>query len=191
MQRLSQGEGVCRKEACLKLNTALRGIVLRMYYPLLMFAGAFLKGKREGFQRHVIELNNVLVRREHIKTKKILLLLPHCLQINECNIRLTHNIYNCEGCGRCEIKELIEIAEQNSLKLFVATGGTIARKIVMELKPEAIVAVACERDLSSGLVDTYPIPILGISNIRPHGPCFNTLVDLEKVKEAIHFFGRY
>ena len=174
----------------MNINKTARGLVLRLYYPLLMFAGAFLKGSRESFQRHVIKLNNKLVSRENIKTKKILLLLPHCIQINECTIRLTHNIYNCEGCGRCEIKELIELAEQNNLKLFVATGGTIARKIVMDVKPEAIVAVACERDLSSGLVDTYPIPILGISNIRPYGPCFNTQVDLEKVKEAINFFGK-
>lgn len=190
MPQLLSGEGVYRKEVFLEFNKTLRGLVLRLYYPLLMFAGTFLKGKREGFQRHVIKLNNMLVRRENVKTKKILLLLPHCLQINECNIRLTHNIYNCEGCGRCEIKELIDIAEQNNLKLFVATGGTIARKIVIELRPEAIVAVACERDLSSGLVDTYPIPIFGISNIRPYGPCFNTQVDLEKVKEAINFFGK-
>jgi uncharacterized protein len=50
--------------------------------------------------------------------------------------------------------------------------------------------VACERDLSSGLVDTYTLPVLGIPNERPFGPCFNTRVDLEKVKEAIAFFGR-
>ncbi|MEW6107587.1 MAG: DUF116 domain-containing protein [Nitrospirota bacterium] len=166
----------------------MRGLLLRLLYPLLMFAGAFLKGQKEGFQRIVISLNNRLVRGERPKTKKILLLLPHCLQINECTIRLTHNIYNCERCGRCEIKDLIEIADENNLDLFVATGGTIARKIVKEAKPGAIVAVACERDLSSGLVDTYPIPIIGISNVRPYGPCFNTSVDLEKVKEAINFF---
>jgi len=168
----------------------LRGIVLRVYYPFLMFLSAFLKNKKEGFQRSVIHLNNRLVMAERTKTKKILLLLPHCIQVTECTIRLTHNIYNCERCGRCEIKDLIELAEDNRLELFVATGGTIARKIVKEIKPEAIVAVACERDLSSGLVDTYPFPILGITNERPYGPCINTRVDLEKVKAAINFFGR-
>jgi hypothetical protein len=167
---------------------ALRGLVLKVLYPFLMLVGAFFKGKKESFQRFVIRLNNGLVRKERPKTKKILLLLPHCLQTDVCTIRLTHNIYNCERCGRCEIRDLIGIAEENGLNLFVATGGTIARKIVMEARPEAIVAVACERDLSSGLVDTYPIPILGVSNERPFGPCFNTKVDLEKVKEAIRFF---
>ena len=168
----------------------LRGIVLRVYYPLLMFLSAFFKSRKESFQRSVIHMNNKLVIAERPKTKRILLLLPHCIQTNECTIRLTHNIYNCERCGRCEIKDLIEIAEENRLELFVATGGTIARKIVKEVKPEAIVAVACERDLSSGLVDTYPFPILGITNERPYGPCFNTRVDLDKVKDAINFFSR-
>ena len=59
---------------------------------------------------------------------------------------------------------------------------------VRDVRPEAIVAVACERDLSSGLVDTYPIPIIGIPNDRPFGPCLNTQVDLDKVREAIQFF---
>jgi uncharacterized protein len=166
----------------------LRGIVLRVVYPLLMFLGAFFKSRKEGFQRFVIKLNNRMVRQENIKTRKILLLLPHCLQTDECTIRLTHNIYNCERCGKCEIKDLIDIADKNELNLFVATGGTIARKIVSEARPEAIIAVACERDLSHGLVDTYPIPVLGISNKRPFGPCLNTQVDLEEVKEAINFF---
>ncbi len=168
----------------------LRGFVLRVLYPFLMLLGAFLKNKKENFQRTVIRINNGLVRAEKPRTKKILLLLPHCLQTDECTIRLTHNIYNCERCGRCEIKDLIEIAESNSLSLSVATGGTIARKIVMEVRPEAIVAVACERDLSSGLVDTYPLPVLGVSNERPYGPCLNTFVNLDKVKEAINFFSR-
>ncbi len=167
----------------------LRGVVLKVLYPLLMLVAAFFKGKREPLQRFVINLNNRLVRKEHPRTKKILLLLPHCLQTDKCTIRLTHNIYNCERCGRCRIRDLIGIAEENGLTLFVATGGTIARKIVMEARPEAIVAVACERDLSSGLVDTFPIPILGVSNVRPFGPCFNTSVDLDKVREAIGFFG--
>ncbi len=171
-------------------NRFLRGIVLKLLYPFLMLVGAFMKGRKESFQRAIININNHLVRRQKYGTKKILLLLPHCLQINDCQIRLTHNIYNCKRCGRCEIKDLIGIAEDYKLELFVATGGTLARKIVMETRPEAIIAVACERDLSSGLVDTYPMPVLGIPNERPFGPCVNTRVNLESVKEAIGFFAR-
>ncbi|MBI4823756.1 MAG: DUF116 domain-containing protein [Nitrospirae bacterium] len=163
----------------------LRGVLLKLCYPLLMLIGSFWK--KEQLQSFVINLNNRLVKKEKPRVKKLLLLLPHCLQIDECKIRLTHNIYNCEGCGKCEIKNLIELAERYKLNLFVATGGTLARRIVSDVKPEAIVAVACEMDLSSGIPDTYPLPVIGIPNERPFGPCLNTKVDLEKVKEAISF----
>ncbi len=165
-----------------------RGLVLKVLYPLFMLLSAFRKDKKESLQRLVIDLNNRFVIKEGHRTKKILLLLPHCIQVDKCEIRLTHNVRNCKRCGRCEVRDLIEIADDYGLTLFVATGGTLARRIVKEARPEAIVAVACERDLSSGLVDTYPIPVIAIVNERPHGPCLNTLVSLEKVKEAIMTF---
>ncbi len=167
----------------------VRGITLKVLYPLLMFAGSLAKNRKESYQRFIIDLNNRLIRRENLRPKKILLLLPHCLQINECDVRLTYNIYNCKRCGKCEIKDMIQIAEDNNLTLFVATGGSLARRVVNETKPEVVVAVACENDLSSGIADTYPLPIFGITNERPHGPCLNTSVDLRKVKEAIELFG--
>lgn len=166
----------------------VRGLTLKILYPLLMLAGSFSKNRKEAYQRLIIDLNNTLVKRERPRVKSILVLLPHCLQINECDVRLTFNIYNCKRCGKCEIKDLIQIADDNHLNLFVATGGSLARRIVNEVKPEAVVAIACENDLSSGIADTYPLPILGIPNERPFGPCLNTSVNLDKVKEAIEFF---
>jgi len=169
----------------------LRGFVLKVLYPLFMMAGAFLKGRKEQLQLYIIDLNNRLIKSEpgRYKTKRILLLLPHCLQVTDCDVRITNDIYNCKRCGKCEIRDLIQIATDSKLKLFVATGGNLARRIVSEVRPEAIVAVACERDLSSGIVDSYPLPVMGIPNERPCGPCRNTKVDLERVREAIQFFG--
>lgn len=166
----------------------LRGFTLKVLYPVMMVIGSFSKEKKEKLQAIIIDINNHLIRKEKPRARRILLLLPHCLQVNECDIRITHNIYNCKRCGRCEIKDLIEIADENDLKLFVATGGNLARKIVSDVHPEAIVAVACERDLSSGIADTFPMPVIGIPNERPFGPCFNTRVSLEKVKDAIRVF---
>jgi hypothetical protein len=155
-----------------------------------MLLSAFMKGKREAFQLWVIRMNNRLVDPHAIPADNVLILLPHCLQIADCEVRITHNIRNCKRCGRCEIRDLIAIAEEHGLELFVATGGTIARRIVKEARPDVIIAVACERDLSSGIVDTYPMPVIGILNERPHGPCFNTQVDLGKVRETISMLAR-
>jgi hypothetical protein len=168
----------------------MRGITLKVIYPLCMFAASFKKNRKEGYQRFVINLNNRFVKQEKPKINNILLLLPHCLQMSECKIRLTYNVYNCERCGKCEIRDLIYIANRNGLKLSIATGGGLARRIISEVRPDAVVAVACENDLSSGIADTYPLPVLGIPNERPYGPCMNTRVDLQKVKEAIEFLGQ-
>lgn len=172
----------------------LRGVVLKLLYPSLMLFGSFLKNKKERLQLFIIELNNKLVkiqwsRNGIYKSKiRILLLLPHCLQTNLCDVRITNNIYNCKRCGKCIISNIIEFAESQELNLFVATGGTIARRIVGDIRPDAIVAVACERDLSSGIVDTYPIPVIGIINERPYGPCINTTIDKKRIIAAIEFF---
>lgn len=167
----------------------VRGATLKILYPLLMFAGSLAKNKKEKYQRFIIDLNNRLVARERVRPRKILLLLPHCLQISECDVRLTYNIYNCKKCGRCGIRDLIRIADENHLNLFIATGGSLARRVIGQIRPDAAVAVACENDLSSGIADTYPLPILGITNDRPCGPCIDTSVDLSKVKDAIASFG--
>jgi hypothetical protein len=174
------------------MRNFLRAVVLKVLYPLLMLVAAFVKDRKDRFQLFVIELNNRLIRADidRFRTKRILILLPHCLQINDCDVRITNDIYNCKRCGKCGIKDLIQVADDNGLKLFVATGGNLARRIVKDMKPEAIVAVACERDLSSGIVDSYPLPVLGIPNERPCGPCINTKVSLDKVKEAIELFGK-
>ncbi len=170
------------------MTSFIRGLILKIFYPLFTFIGSFLKNKREILQAFIININNKIVKKNHYKAKRILILLPHCLQVSDCDVRITHNIYNCKRCGRCSINDLIKIAEENNINIFVATGGTIARRIVKETMPDAIIAVACERDLSSGIVDTYPLPVIGILNERPCGPCINTQVDLLKIKEAIDFF---
>jgi len=165
----------------------IRGAALKVLYPLLMLAGSFLKNRKEDYQRFIINLNNRLVKKETLRPEKILLLLPHCLQINECDIRLTYNIHNCKRCGKCGIRDLIRVAEDNHMTIFIATGGSLARRVINDIKPDAVIAVACENDLSSGIADTYPLPVLGISNERPHGPCVNTRVDIAKIEDAILF----
>jgi hypothetical protein len=153
----------------------------------MILMGRLLGVSRQKVQQSFIELNNHLVRSNahRARPSRLLILLPHCIQNFDCNLKITGNIRNCKGCGKCEIKDLIELADEYDIKIAVATGGTLARRIIVQNKPEAIVAVACEIDLTSGIQDSYPIPVIGILNERPHGPCINTRVDIEKVRGAI------
>ena len=165
----------------------LRGIVAKVLFPFMILMGRLVGVPKERVQQSFIELNNHLVRSNNHRTLpgKLLILLPHCIQDFDCEIKITGNIKNCKRCGKCEIKDLVDISEQYQVKIAVATGGTLARRIIVENRPEAIVAVACELDLTSGIQESYPIPVIGILNERPNGPCINTKVDIQKVRNAI------
>ncbi|MGE5474870.1 MAG: DUF116 domain-containing protein [Ignavibacteriales bacterium] len=141
----------------------------------------------ESMQRFFININNKVVqsRDNNYKNTEIVLLLPHCLQNSACSVNITHDINNCKRCGKCDINTMIEISERYGIKLLVVTGGTSARAELSKLSPGAVVAVACERDLSSGINDVDNVPVYGVLNMRPNGPCNNTRVDAVKIEEAI------
>jgi hypothetical protein len=167
----------------------LRGIVIEVLFPIMIVVGKLLGISKEKVQQSFVEVNNILVRAKcnGSKLDRILLLMPHCLQFNDCDIKITSDVNKCRSCGKCKIKDLVELAHRFNVHLSVATGGTLARRRVAEAKPQAIIAVACERDLTSGIQDAYPLPVIGIINERPFGPCFNTSVDTTKVAEALEY----
>ncbi len=105
-----------------------------------------------------------------------------------CNRKITNDIHNCQQCGKCPVGELLDLEKKYNLSFEVVNGGTLARRKVISFRPTGIVAVACERDLTLGIQDVYPIPVYGVINDRPNGPCFNTCVDMSIVEEAIRFF---
>lgn len=169
----------------------VRGIVIQVLFPFMVMVGRIVGISKRRVQQSFIAINNQLVVsncHRRIKAEKILLLLPHCIQDFDCDVKITGNIRNCRKCGRCEIKELLELADTHSLQIAVATGGTLARRIIVKNRPQAIVAVACELDLTTGIQDAYPLPVIGVLNERPNGPCINTRVDIEKVKQAVSYF---
>jgi hypothetical protein len=174
-------------------NRRIRGVVIRILFPLLVVMGKVLGIGKDEIRRSFVAINNRLVFAEApiVKPENLLILLPHCLQFHECTVRITGNIRNCKACGKCKIKDLVVLSEKYHVPVSVATGGTLARRIVKEMKSEIIIGVACERDLTSGIQDSYPIPVFGILNRRPFGPCYDTDVNLELVEKGIRTFLGY
>jgi len=63
--------------------------------------------------------------------------------------------------------------------VFVATRGQLARRVIRERRPRAVVAVACERDMMTGLRDVAgKLPVLGLTMRLPQGPCRDAELDL-------------
>ena len=168
----------------------VRLISIKLLYPLIVFIGNLLKIDTDKIRSSFIEINNSLLQsyKKKFDKNEIIILIPHCLQNSECEFKITTNINNCKRCGKCKIKNILELCEKYGVYVSIATGGTMARKIVKEKKPRFILAVACERDLASGIQDSYPLPVYGLPNKRPFGPCFNTDVELERIEEALNYF---
>jgi hypothetical protein len=165
-------------------------ITVRILFPLAFAIGRLLGFDQDAIRGSFIDMNNSLVMSGGclVEGDRLLLLLPHCLQSFDCPHRVTSEVRNCRRCGGCEIADLIGLCDDYGVKMSIATGGTLARRVIVETRPRAIVAVACERDLTSGIQDSYPIPVIGVLNERPFGPCRNTRVDLGRVEAAIGFF---
>ncbi|MGL4997758.1 MAG: DUF116 domain-containing protein [Cetobacterium sp.] len=122
--------------------------------------------------------------------KKIAILLPHCIQKYNCNLKITNDVENCKKCGLCDISEIIKLKDEfNMIDVKVATGGTLARIYLKEYRPNLVIAVACKRDLTSGIRDSFPIPVYGIFNKIKKGPCKDTAVDVNEIRRVLREVG--
>ncbi|MBN1307250.1 MAG: DUF116 domain-containing protein [Chitinispirillaceae bacterium] len=167
-----------------------QSITVKLLFPIAATMSQVLRFDRNRLRTSFVKVNNSLTKAQskRIKGDRILILLPHCLQIDICNRKITNDINNCVRCGRCPVGSLVTLGEKYGLKIEVVNGGTLARRRVGMFRPDGIVAVACERDLTLGIQDVHPIPVYGVINDRPQGPCVNTCVDMDLVEKAIRFF---
>ncbi len=175
-----------------KVNSNIMKInfkIVNLLFPIVTYIASMLKISKDEMRRVYIKLNNEYIYsgKYNFDAEDIIILIPHCVQNNSCKLKITNDIDNCNRCGLCSVNDLVELKNKQNVKVFVATGGTLARKIIVDNKPKAVIAVACERDLTSGVQDVSKIPVLGVFNKRPNGPCFNTGIDIEDVENAIKF----
>lgn len=161
-----------------------------LLFPVALGVGQILGIDRNKIKSSFVEVNNQLVYAQHMDfpPQKIMILAPHCLQKSSCPHKITLDVSNCRECGGCTVGFLRGLARKYRVSLVVATGGTLARKFIEKYHPHGIIAVACEQDLTSGILEVNPLPVLGVLNERPEGPCFNTTVNLQRVESAIRFF---
>jgi hypothetical protein len=77
------------------------------------------------------------------------------------------------------------ISDRYGVAIKVATGGTLARKYIKEIRAKLVIAVACKRDLISGIHDAIPIDVYGIFNEIVQEPCIDTTVAAEKIEAVL------
>ncbi len=143
----------------------------------ITFSGVFKLARLAGVSRDrvghsFVKASNNISRAFKIqgREEKLLLLLPRCLT-------------------KDQLKQINGLKEIYPLSIHTVSGGELARKKVKEIRPTAIIGVACERDLVSGIRDVgTKFSVIGIPNRRPEGPCQNTHIDMTELIETIEFF---
>ena len=161
--------------------------LINMLFPVAVYVAKIFGIRKRQLEGSFIATSNLMFNRMGIKVPadKLLVVTPHCLQLATCPHKITRDPNNCKRCGGCDIGSLVTLSEEMGFHFFVATGGTLARQVVYNTRPKAVLAIACERDLMSGIQDVYPLPAVGVLNIRPNGPCYNTHVDMAEVRAQL------
>ena len=130
-----------------------REISITFLVPLVLKLGLKLGISRDRMCNSFVKVSNLLIHTsaKKVKPEKLLVLLPRCLKKS--------------------IKaKIIEFSKYLHIPVYTVSGGEKAREVVYEKQPDAIIGVACERDLLSGIQDVVDrIPVIGIPNRRPEG----------------------
>ena len=126
-------------------------------------------GQRDWAEHAAIVVYNALAerRRRTVGKGELLVLIPRCL-------------------SKQALDGVLAIAGRYEVPVFVATRGQLARRVIRERRPRAVVAVACERDMTTGLRDVAgKLPVLGLTMRLPNGPCRDAMVDLDVMERWV------
>jgi len=137
-----------------------RGPYLRLMSLTSRVARPF--ARRDWVEHAAIDVYNALAarRKRTVGRGELLVLIPRCL-------------------SKQALDGVLAIAGRYEVPVFVATRGQLARRVIRERRPRAVVAVACERDMTTGLRDVAgKLPVLGLTMRLPNGPCRDAVLDL-------------
>lgn len=146
---------------------AERGPFLRLMRLTSRVAGRL--GRRDWVENASVKVYNRLAaaRGRTVNQGELLLLIPRCL-------------------SKQTLDGVLGVAGKYGVPVFVATRGQLARRVIRERRPRAVVAVACERDMVSGLHDVAgKVPVLGLTMTLPSGPCKDAELDLARLEEWV------
>jgi hypothetical protein len=149
---------------------AERGPFLRLMRLTSRMAGRF--GRRDWVENAAVKVYNRLavMRGRKVGQGELLLLIPRCL-------------------SKVTLDGVLGVAGKYGVPVFVATRGQLARRVIRERRPRAVVAVACERDMVSGLHDVAgKIPVLGLTMTLPSGPCKDASLDLGQLERWVQAY---
>ncbi len=142
---------------------------LPMQVPYLAFLGGIFGVSRDRVSSSCIAVTNSLamLRLRPDVAQGPLVLLPRCMKAST-------------------VRAIKDIGAEKNCPVEVMATNKMARQKVGEYRPTVVLAVACERDLVSGLYDFgHKLPILVVANTRPEGPCLRCDANLQRFRKHL------
>lgn len=133
----------------------------------------------------LIYINNRVTGRITVHPGDVHVMVSRCLQNSECKLPVAKDINNCQECGRCKIGLIKGLCSAKHLSFTVESGGTSARRRLKSLVPKLVIAVACERELVAGIMDTY-LPVVGVVLKAGPQPCTDSDVVISELEERLN-----
>lgn len=140
---------------------------------------------KEEFYRAVTEKKNRRMETAYAQTPfaERVVLVPHCLRAaGRCAAKESGSYYTCAGCGLCKIASIDKKAKELGYRgVFILKGGRTVETLVRELKPAAVVGVACFFEGAQGfeLTERSNIAVQFVSLAKDG--CADTDVNLDEV----------
>ena len=118
-----------------------------------------------------------------------LVLVPQCLRsTQECEAEERAAEYVCKRCRACKIADVVDRAEElGYMGVKILKGGSAVARLVEELKPRAVLGVACSLEGALGILECgrLRVAVRFVSLLRDG--CADTDVDLDEVLETMEF----
>ncbi|MBN1808836.1 MAG: DUF116 domain-containing protein [Planctomycetes bacterium] len=118
-----------------------------------------------------------------------LVLVPQCLRSTAtCSAVEDAAEYVCSACGACKIAAIAaRAAELGYPGIHVLKGGSAVARLIQELKPGAVIGVACDFEGALGIMECerWKIPVQFVPLLRDG--CADTDVDLSELFDVLEF----
>ena len=150
--------------------------------------------KKLGLSERLVNYTHIELRNKlneygyrRVPLNERFLFLPHCLRNSkECKADYTAEGLQCKRCGKCQITELIAMAEDVGFnKVFICPGGSMVKKIVMKYKPMAVLGVSCFDEANLAFDSMQGTPISPQATLLLCDGCKDTKANLTEVREKM------
>jgi hypothetical protein len=118
-----------------------------------------------------------------------LVVVPHCLRATgACKAEEKSAFYVCARCRACKIADIVEKAEElGYLGVKILKGGSAVSAMLREVKPRAVLGVACSFEGALGALECEKQGIAVQFVALARDGCADTDVDVQEVLQALEF----